>query len=197
MQESALYWQSEANNGYAQIEELESINESIESEKESVVAEYNEYKESMASYEGLAEAEAQARQIEAESIAESQALAESQAEAESIAARNEAQKVLYNTGITYEQLARNPEDYEGKLVKFTGRVVQVLEGDLKNQIRLAVNNNSDNIVLGEYVKSIVPSRVLEDDNITIYGESLGLISYESAMGVTITIPSIKINKIDQ
>ena len=102
----------------------------------------------------------------------------------------------YETGITYDQLARTPDDYMGKKVKFYGKVVQVIEGD-SIQIRLAVDDNYDTILLGEYSKDIVSSRVLEDDYITIYGTSVGTISYKSTMGGTITIPGVYIDKIDQ
>ena len=71
-----------------------------------------------------------------------------------------------------------------------------MEGNDKVQIRLAVDGNYDNILLGEYDVSIVSSRVLEDDYITIYGLSAGLITYESTLGASITIPSVSIDKID-
>lgn len=103
----------------------------------------------------------------------------------------------YETGITYDQLARTPDDFKGKKVKFYGKVVQVIEGSGSVQIRLAVEDNYDTILLGEYSSSTVSSRVLEDDYITIYGTSVGTISYKSTMGGTITIPGVYIDKIDQ
>ncbi len=45
--------------------------------------------------------------------------------------------------------------------------------------------------------ALVKSRVLENENITIYGVSKGLLSYQSTMGGTITIPSVQVDKIDQ
>ncbi len=113
-------------------------------------------------------------------------------------AAEEAEKARgYETGITYDQLARTPDAYKNKKVKFSGKVVQVIEGDDSVQIRLAVNNDYDTILLGEYLSSTVSSRVLEDDQITIYGTSVGTISYKSTMGGTITIPGVYIDKIDQ
>lgn len=116
-------------------------------------------------------------------------------EAAAAKAAEEAQG--YETGITYDQLARTPDDFKGKKVKFTGKVVQVIEGSGSIQIRLAVNDNYDTILFGQYDSSIVGSRVLEDDHITIYGTSAGTISYQSTMGGTITIPGVSIEKIDQ
>jgi len=85
----------------------------------------------------------------------------------------------------------------GKKVKFYGKVIQVIEGSSDIQIRLAVDDNYDTILFGQYSSDIVSSRVLEDDYITIYGTSVGTISYESTMGGTITIPGVYIEKIDQ
>lgn len=104
----------------------------------------------------------------------------------------------YETGITYEQLARTPDQYKGQKVKFSGKVIQVIEGSGEEiQIRLEVNDNYQTVLLGEYSSSIVSSRVLENDHITIYGTSVGTISYQSTLGGTITIPAVMIDKIDQ
>lgn len=103
----------------------------------------------------------------------------------------------YETGITYDQLARTPDNYIGDKVKFYGKVIQVIESDSDIQIRLAVNDNYDTILFGQYDSSIVSSRVLEDDHITVYGTSVGTITYESTMGGNITIPGVYIEKIDQ
>lgn len=158
--------------------------------------EYGEYKEKMEPYEDLEEKEAEARKIEAEKKAEEQKKKE---EEEAAAAKKEAEekeKKGYDTGITYDQLARTPDDYINEKVKFSGRVVQVLEGDGDTTIRLAVNDNYDTILIGSYDSTIVSSRVLEEDMITIMGTSAGLYSYESTMGGTITIPSVIIEKIE-
>ena len=114
---------------------------------------------------------------------------------EQAAAEEEAKG--YETGISYDQLARTPDDFKGKKVKFYGKVIQVIEGTASVQIRLAVNDDYDTVLLAEYSSSIVSSRVLDDDHITIYGTSTGTISYKSTMGGTITIPGVYVDKIDQ
>lgn len=177
-------------------------------ELEKVKSEYGEYKEKMEPYEKLDEAEAQARQIEAEKVAadkkaaEEKAAADKKAAEEKAAADAAAAKAAeeargYETGITYDQLARTPDDFAGQKVKFYGRVVQVMEGGSSTQIRLAADDNSDTMLYCEYDPSIVPSRILEDDYITIYGTSAGTITYQSTMGGNITIPGISVDKIDQ
>lgn len=131
--------------------------------------------------------------------AEAQELAkQAQEKLDEAAAAAEAEKAKgYETGITYDQLARTPDDFEGKKVKFSGRVIQVVEGAATVRIRLAVNDDYGTILYGTYVSSIVPSRVLEDDYITVYGTSKGIYTYESTMGNSVSIPQVSIDKIDQ
>ena len=76
-------------------------------------------------------------------------------------------------------------------------MVQVIEGDDTTQIRFAVNSDYDTILFTEFEKSIITSRILEDDVITIMGVSIGLITYQSTMGGDISIPGVFIDKIEQ
>ncbi len=186
----------------------ESEKESLQSNLSALKDVYLNYRESMAEYEGLAAAEAEARKIEAESIAaEASAAAQASKEAEEAAAQasreaEEASRAAeeakgYETGITYDQLARTPDDYQGQKVKFTGTVLQVLEGSFQNEMRLATNGSYDDVVYVIYDPSIVSSRILEDDTITVYGTASGLKTYTSTLGAQITLPKINAAKIDQ
>lgn len=102
----------------------------------------------------------------------------------------------YETGITYEQLARTPDDYKGKKVQFTGKVLQTLESESEVQIRFAIDSDYDTVLYCGYDPAISSVRILENDIVTIYGTSIGLISYDSTLGQTITIPAIYIEKIE-
>lgn len=191
--------------------ENEKISNDLKTQKtefEKVTADYSAYKEKMKPYETLSVAEAEAKTAEAEQqkVAaekakkeqeEADAAAKAAAESEAAAAKAAEEAKGYESGITYDQLARTPDDYKGQKVKFSGKVLQVLEGDTEVDIRLATSGGYDNVIFAAYAKDLVTSRILEDDQITIYGTSLGLYSYESTMGGTITIPSIWIDKIDQ
>lgn len=143
--------------------------------------------EALAAKQAAEAAEAQA--------AEEKAAAEQAAAEKAAAEAAAAEKARgYDTGITYEQLARTPDSYIGQKVKFTGEVVQVMEGSSETQIRLAVNGDYDTIVLCGVPKSLTSStRILEDDKILIMGTSVGLISYQSTLGGTITIPGIVVD----
>lgn len=97
----------------------------------------------------------------------------------------------YKTGITYDQVARTPDDFEGKKIQFTGKVMQVLEDGDSVQLRLAVDGNYDNVILINLDNDILHgSRILEDDLVTASGESIGTVSYDSTMRGKITIPAM-------
>ena len=103
----------------------------------------------------------------------------------------------YSTDITYEQLARTPDDYKGKKVSMTGKVVQVMENSDITQLRVAINGNYDDIVLLEINKSdLDKSRILDDDLITFYGTSADVYTYKATLGQEITVPAILADKID-
>lgn len=191
--------------------ELSSAQDSLaqlQSEYDSLKTDFDSYKEQMKPFEEMTAAQAEAEKAKAEQEkkaieeAEAQKKAEEEAAAAQKAAEEEAARAAeeakgYETGITYEQLARTPDEFKGKKVKFSGKVIQLIEGDTEIQIRLAVDENYDTILYCGYDPSIVSSRILEDDIITVYGVSVGTISYQSTLGGTITIPGVAVEKIDQ
>ncbi|KPN83588.1 hypothetical protein RZ76_05520 [Apilactobacillus kunkeei] len=97
----------------------------------------------------------------------------------------------YNTGITYDQLARNPDQYKKKKVTFTGEVAQVIDQDGVSELRLAVDGDYDNIILVDVSDKVLKgSRVLENDLVTVYGISDGITNYTSTTNQPISIPSM-------
>lgn len=98
--------------------------------------------------------------------------------------------------ISYEKLARYPEKYKGTKVKLTGEVIQVIESSWTDSINLRVNVTKDeygywdDTVLVDYTYKKEGTKILEDDIITMYGQSEGTESYESVLGATITIPYV-------
>lgn len=154
----------------------------------------------------MAEAKQKLEQIYAEKKAkeENEKAAKEQAEAEKkeALAKEEAEKKAelekgYNTGITFEQLARNPDDYLNKKVKFTGQVIQVMEGQNETQIRFNVNNNYKQTILCVIPKNLTSNnRILEKDKITISGISSGLYTYKSTLGGEITLPLVLVSIIN-
>lgn len=103
--------------------------------------------------------------------------------------------------VPYDSIARKPDDYDGKKVTFTGKVLQVMEEpeDDKDytELRIAVNGDYDNVIFAALPSDILNgSRVLEDDLVTIYGKSHGIITYTSSMNTKISVPGISVHKID-
>lgn len=92
---------------------------------------------------------------------------------------------------SFEDVARNPDDWEGKQVEFTGEVIQVMEDAGTYTLRVNVTQTSwgwDDTIMVIYSSPDGASRILEDDVVTFYGLMGGMYSYESVMGATITVP---------
>ncbi|OHX33158.1 hypothetical protein [Bacillus mycoides] len=153
-----------------------------------------EQKKELTAEEKAAAEKAAAEKAAAEKAAAEQVAAE-KAAAEK-AAKEEEERIGYETGITYDQLARTPDDFKGKKAKFTGKVLQVMEGQGETQLRVAVSGNYDKVLYVAYKSDIINSRVLENDNVTIKGKSAGIYTYKSTMGGEISIPAMLVEKID-
>ena len=101
-----------------------------------------------------------------------------------------AQQAIVYESLEYKAVSRDPDKYEGRYVKFNGKVLQVIEdGDLV-AFRIASKGNYDDVV---FVIMEVPddySRILEDDRVEVSGKYDGLYSYETVRGDTITIPLV-------
>lgn len=111
--------------------------------------------------------------------------------------RKQEEIAQYETGITFENLARNPETYNYKKVKFYGKIVQVVKGDAYSQFRFAIDDDYDKMVLLEIPeKQLSNNRLLKDDTITIKGVSTGEQTYKSTIGGEITIPSISVDSFE-
>ncbi len=100
--------------------------------------------------------------------------------------------------IPYKSMARDPDKYTGKRVKFTGEVLQVVESSWSSSVeyRIAVTKedwgySADDVVYVTYTPAEGESRILEEDIVTFYGESKGLMSYNSTLGGKITIPEVE------
>ncbi|MDR0898934.1 MAG: hypothetical protein LBM27_01095 [Lactobacillaceae bacterium] len=103
----------------------------------------------------------------------------------------------YQTGVTYEQIARNPKSFVGKKVQFRGKAIQVIETNSETQVRLAVNGDYDSVVYVEIDKSLLnDGRILENDLLTISGISADTITYDSTFGGSITLPAIIVEIVD-
>ncbi|MDO4853940.1 MAG: hypothetical protein Q4A43_00710 [Coriobacteriia bacterium] len=93
--------------------------------------------------------------------------------------------------VGYKSVARNPEKYEGDKIKISGKVLQVSEGDYGiNTLRVATSGGYENVYLVSYDSSDLSQNIIEDDQVTIWGECTGTTSYTTVMGASLTIPSM-------
>ena len=89
----------------------------------------------------------------------------------------------------YEDVARTPSVYKNKNLVITGTVLQVAENGKSRVFRIADNGDYNNIWYVTYqAKTSTESRVLEYDNVTIYGICEGTKTYKSVLGQEITVP---------
>lgn len=96
--------------------------------------------------------------------------------------------------VDYSDVERNPDNYDGKNVTFSGTVIQVSEG-IFDTVTLRVDDNG-NTWLVSYARKEGESRILENDYITCYGECKGVTSYTTIMGSTVTVPSVDLEYYD-
>lgn len=104
----------------------------------------------------------------------------------------------YKTDITFEQIARYPEDYATQLVRFDGVVTQVISetNDEVDAVFAVDGDYSKEIIIAFYPDS-VSFRVMEGDDLTIYGMFLGLTSTTTVLGNRETFPMVFAEIIDQ
>ena len=146
--------------------------------------------------------EQEKQKAEAEKKAAEEAAAKEQAEKEAAEkkkkeAEEAAKKASYDTGVTFENLARNPDTYLAEKVKFSGRIIQVIKGDDQSQFRFAIDDNYDQVILIEISEDqLSNNRLLEDDYITIRGVSFGEYTYTSALGGEITVPAVVVDSFE-
>lgn len=110
-----------------------------------------------------------------------------------VAEKLKSERDTYISGcetVSYNDVERNPDDYKGRQIKFSGRVVQVSEGWFDG-VTLRVTTSGGNTWYVTYTHKEGESRILEGDQITCYGECDGVRSYTNVIGSQVTIPALK------
>ena len=95
--------------------------------------------------------------------------------------------------VSYDDVARNPDNYDGEKVVLSGTVIQVSEDALDlfstNSVDFRVET-TDGIWYVSYNRPEGESRILEGDYITCYGECDGVTTYISVLGGNVTVPKL-------
>lgn len=186
--------------------------ESIYQEKEKDNTDYETYKiwvfsneenaKNNDNYE-IAEVKKENNNIVVTNVAEEKRIAEQEAEEkrkqEEEIARKQQEELEFKASCqtyTFEQMARNPENFKGTNVKVTGEVVQALYGTSGVDLRVNITKEgtyttyyTDTIYVVYYPES-GEDKILEGDVITIYGTSQGDYTYTSTLGASINLPLV-------
>lgn len=137
--------------------------------------------------------EASKTKADADQAAKEKAEADAAAAAKAKEEADAKNPATYPT-LTYDEMARNGNKHKGEKLQITGKVIQVTDGDDGTAtLRVATNGDYDDVYLAQIDSSEWENhRLLEDDQVTLYGKVYGLYTYESTMGGNITVPAIAV-----
>lgn len=91
--------------------------------------------------------------------------------------------------VTYDNLARNTEEWIGKLVYVRGEVIEVVESDGKMAaIRVRMQDGQE--VYDALFVHYSGERLLVGDTIDLYATVKGRYTYTTILGATVTIPEL-------
>ncbi|OQA55767.1 MAG: hypothetical protein BWY45_02064 [Euryarchaeota archaeon ADurb.Bin294] len=104
----------------------------------------------------------------------------------------EIQSVAINPG--YDSVFRGIEQYQGKVIHITGQVIQAQSDSGRYILRVATIPT----LFGQYTDGVYwvnydgsQGRVRESDLVDMYGEVIGLRTYETVLGSSKTIPELR------
>lgn len=99
--------------------------------------------------------------------------------------------IAYHTDITYEQVAHAPADFTGEKMQFSGKVVKIVPTDGDDKVRLAVNDNPNNLLIVDVDQDLLNgSNLLEGQQVTFSGVIEGIETYQTDQGDKVTAPSM-------
>lgn len=99
--------------------------------------------------------------------------------------------IAYRTDITYEQIAHAPADFAGEKMQFSGKVVKIVPTDGDDKVRLAVNDNPNNLLVVDVDQDLLNgSNLSEGQQVTFSGVIEGIETYQTDQGNKVTAPSM-------
>lgn len=102
----------------------------------------------------------------------------------------------YRTDISFESLSRKPDDYIGKKIAVSGNVIEVFDSGDEKGLRIEVDGDFEKIMRVFYDPNLLNIRILEEDQVTVYGVYGGIDKYTAVLGNTIEIPYVDADKIN-
>lgn len=101
------------------------------------------------------------------------------------------------TTYTCEELLRDPENFKGEKIKISGDVFQIISDDGSNVEILLDTGEKNGLTYIKYNRSEDEERILEGDNIAVYGTFYKLSKYTSVLGTENTVPELYANFLDR
>lgn len=111
--------------------------------------------------------------------------------------------------VLHEEICRNPNLYKGEKIKYSGKVIQILENPLSTQYIVCTEKeyvkgfeyadlgwNMNKRICAEYKPKDTEPRIIDNDDVTVYGEFIGLEKFISVLGEEIRMPKIKAKYIE-
>lgn len=95
--------------------------------------------------------------------------------------------------IDFNTLNKNPDNFKGDKLQYSGKIIQIMEDKNGGVIRLATDGSYSDVI---YVVYEGTNSYVEDDYITVYGYCDGSYTYTSTIGASITLPKIDAIYID-
>lgn len=92
--------------------------------------------------------------------------------------------------VSYSDIARDSNGLAGQYFTFTGKIIQVMDGSYRMNVTANDWGSYDDTIIFVYDTGD-GDRILENDIVTIWGQSLGLYTYTSVLGAEITVPAIE------
>lgn len=103
----------------------------------------------------------------------------------------------YRTDISFDSFSRKPDDFIGKKMKLSGKVIETFGSGADSGLRVELDiEHFDDLIRVYYNSNNLDIRILEDDEVTIYGVYQGIESYEAVLGNIIDIPYFNADKIE-
>lgn len=98
------------------------------------------------------------------------------------------ENIDWRTDVTWDNLARNYEDYVSENIQIEGEVQTVQNDSDITYIQLMMNGDVNQPVIVEAEQEYLESRILEGDWLTVQGYVLTLTDYQTVLGKTVTAP---------
>lgn len=103
--------------------------------------------------------------------------------------------------VSYNDVARNPDNYKLQKLHIYGQVVQVQDQGDDVILRIATKDSGygnyyDDVYLVQYKYKEGESKILQDDFVNVYGYCFGSYTYTSVFGAAITVPSMVASYVD-